>query len=306
MMALLLTTLAITIVASLFWQQQVQVRSIENQRLQLQKQWILRGALDWASLILRENARTNSNYDALDDPWAVPLEETRLDQYVEGGDNADASDASISGSIVDAQSRFNIANLLTPNGGIDSVQQDIFKKLLTNLQLEPSLAEKLTSVMDSTAQAASGISTAQFMPISYVDDLRAVPGFTPAVMEKLKDYVVVLPQRTDTINVETASAELIAATLDTLSLSDAKALVALRTRIGHFMSIQTFPTEANLSGKLSSGDMTRIATTTDFFLVNGNVRLSHAGLYMQALVYRPRAPQGAAPPIMGPVWIRQR
>jgi general secretion pathway protein K len=35
--ALLLTTLAITIVASLFWQQQVQVRSIENQRMQLQK-----------------------------------------------------------------------------------------------------------------------------------------------------------------------------------------------------------------------------------------------------------------------------
>ena len=31
--ALLLTTLAVTIVASLFWQQQVQVRSIENQRL---------------------------------------------------------------------------------------------------------------------------------------------------------------------------------------------------------------------------------------------------------------------------------
>ena len=55
--ALLLTTLAVTIVASLFWQQQVQVRSIENQRLQLQKQWILRGALDWARLILRENAR---------------------------------------------------------------------------------------------------------------------------------------------------------------------------------------------------------------------------------------------------------
>ena len=39
--ALLLTTLAITIVASLFWQQQVQVRSIENQRLQLQKKWVL-------------------------------------------------------------------------------------------------------------------------------------------------------------------------------------------------------------------------------------------------------------------------
>ena len=58
--ALLLTTLAITIVASLFWQQQVQVRSIENQRFQLQKKWVLRGALDWARLILREDVR-NSN-----------------------------------------------------------------------------------------------------------------------------------------------------------------------------------------------------------------------------------------------------
>lgn len=61
--ALLLTTLAITIVASLFWQQQVQVRSIENQRMQLQKQWILRGALDWARLILREDGK----YSAIDD-----------------------------------------------------------------------------------------------------------------------------------------------------------------------------------------------------------------------------------------------
>ena len=56
--ALLLTTLAITIVSSLFWQQQVQVRSIENQRMQLQKQWVLRGALDWARLILREDDKS--------------------------------------------------------------------------------------------------------------------------------------------------------------------------------------------------------------------------------------------------------
>ncbi len=35
--ALLLTALAITIVASLFWQQQIQIRTVENQRLQLQK-----------------------------------------------------------------------------------------------------------------------------------------------------------------------------------------------------------------------------------------------------------------------------
>ena len=44
--ALLLTALAITVVASLFWQQQVQVRSMENQRLRLQTQWPQRAARD--------------------------------------------------------------------------------------------------------------------------------------------------------------------------------------------------------------------------------------------------------------------
>ncbi|MET0980983.1 MAG: type II secretion system minor pseudopilin GspK, partial [Telluria sp.] len=68
--ALLLTTLAISIVASLFWQQQVEVRSMENQRLNLQTRWILRGALDWATLVLRQDAYTNK-YTALTQVWAT-------------------------------------------------------------------------------------------------------------------------------------------------------------------------------------------------------------------------------------------
>ena len=69
--ALLLTALAITIVASLFWQQQIQIRAVENQRLQMQKQWILRGAVDWARLILQEDGKY-STIDDLTEPWAVP------------------------------------------------------------------------------------------------------------------------------------------------------------------------------------------------------------------------------------------
>ena len=58
--ALLLTTLAVTIVTSLFWQQQVQVRSMENQRLHLQIQWILRGTLDWTKLTLKITKKRHS------------------------------------------------------------------------------------------------------------------------------------------------------------------------------------------------------------------------------------------------------
>jgi general secretion pathway protein K len=115
--ALLLTTLAIAIVTSLFWHQQVQVRSIENQRLQLQKQWILRGALDWARLILREDGKFSS-VDDLTEPWAVPLAETRLDSYVTTDTTgSDVASALLSGSIQDAQARLIVVVLLGLHSG---------------------------------------------------------------------------------------------------------------------------------------------------------------------------------------------
>ena len=150
-MALLLTTLAITIVASLFWQQQVQVRSIENQRLQLQKQWILRGALDWAGLILREDAKYSS-VDTLDEPWAVPLAETRLDQYVDNGRaDADTADATLSGSITDAQARYNLTNLC-PDGTINPAEVAAFAQMLSNAHLDPALAQATAECDGSCAK----------------------------------------------------------------------------------------------------------------------------------------------------------
>ena len=114
--ALLLTTLAVAIVASLFWQQQVQVRSMENQRLHLQTKWILRGALDYTSLILDT---FRGGYTSLDQAWALPVAETRLDQYLErervAGENFDAT---LSGNVTDASARYNLRNLANANGPV--------------------------------------------------------------------------------------------------------------------------------------------------------------------------------------------
>ena len=288
--ALLLTTLAITIVASLFWQQQVQVRSIENQRLQLQKQWILRGALDWASLILRADAYTSS-VDHLGEPWAVPLEETRLDQYVENGrTDADASDATLSGSIVDAESRYNLTNLAS-GGKVNPVEVATFQRLLGLLQLNPALAQatadaiaagqaKPTSAGDGVSQSQSGTRP---MAFEYVQDLLAVPGFDVNTVNTLKDYVTILPNPTP-INVNTASAEVLAAQIDKLSLTDASALTASRDGGVYFRSISDFNTQ--LAARTSAATPSNISVVTSFFLVNGKVRLSRAAMDMQALVER--------------------
>lgn len=283
--ALLLTTLAITIVASLFWQQQIQVRSIENQRLQLQKQWIMRGALDWARLILREDAKYSS-VDYANEPWAVPLAETRLDSYVDDAhDDADAGDAALSGNIIDAQSRFNLTNLCV-GGSINQAEVAIFSRLLASLQIDPALAmtvaqAKAAAQRKDNSDDAGGRSS-QPMDIVQPDDLLAVPGFTPAVLDKLENFVVVLPRNTP-VNLNTASPEVIAATIESLPLPDAVALA-------HARDISYFRDQGDLLQRLQNKPLGSaiddIAFASAYFIVNGNVRLRQASLNVHALIER--------------------
>lgn len=295
--ALLLTTLAITIVASLFWQQQVQIRSIENQRLQLQKQWILRGALDWASLILRADA-ANSGPDHLGEPWAVPLAETRLDQYVENGRaDADASDATISGNIFDAQSRFNLKNLVL-DGEINRDELEAFQNLLLELRLNPALARTLAQVMKEASppppNAAFGAQNSsapgkRILNIEFLEDLLAVPGFTPEILDKLRDFVIVLPARTQ-INLNTAPVEVLAAkfsTLGTLALakSDAAVLVAAREHT-HLLHANELWNRLQRGTPANPEADKYFTIRSDFFVINGKVRLNRAALEMQALIHR--------------------
>ena len=291
--ALLLTTLAITIVASLFWQQQVQVRSIENQRLQLQKQWILRGALDWASLILREDAKYSS-VDALDEPWATPLAETRLDQYVENGHaDADAADATLSGSISDAQARYNLTNLCS-NGVINPAEVAVFAQLLDNAHLNPALAIATANVIAVTQKPPATDTVnpenktgPQPMNLVYADDLLAVPGFTAEMLSKIKEFVIFLPRATP-VNVNTAPAEVLAARIGRLALADAVALVKSRDA-AHFNNIGDFIARlpSYLRNSTSASPSTvEVSVMTNYFLVNGKVRMSRAGLDVRALIER--------------------
>ena len=308
--ALLLTTLAMTIVASLFWQQQVQVRSIENQRLQLQKQWILRGVLDWTRLILREDGRY-SRVDHLGEPWAVPLAETRLDQYVENQSAAgEVSGAVLSGGVVDAQSRFNLKNLC-PDGNINMLEVATFARLLSNARLNPDLALQAANLMaraqppvlppgkgnpppqgrpnannpNNPNNADNPVTDNQNRPLTIltVDDLLVVPGFTPEALAAVRDFLVVLPRPTP-VNVNTAPPAVLAARVDVLTPGDAATLVSSRDRVW-FNDVTDFTRRLESMGK-QVGETASLSVSTSYFLVNGDVRINRANLQMQALVER--------------------
>ncbi|MBC7941516.1 MAG: general secretion pathway protein GspK, partial [Chitinophagaceae bacterium] len=82
--AMIIVTLVATLAAAMVWQQwrAVQVEAAERGRIQAQ--WILAGAVDWARLILREDARSNNtkDIDHLGEPWATPLAEAKLSSFL--------------------------------------------------------------------------------------------------------------------------------------------------------------------------------------------------------------------------------
>jgi general secretion pathway protein K len=314
--ALLLTTLAVTIVASLFWQQQVQVRSIENQRLQLQKNWIMRGALDWASMILRASSK-QFQYDYLGQPWAAPLADTRLDQYVEDGQAVgDAGDAILSGNIVDAQSRYNLNNL-SVNGTPSPDEVAAFKRLLSYLRLPPTLATAAAQAIAQGLPAApsapppvpgqQGTATAAAsatLPMLQVDDLLSVPGFTPDIVRQLQDYVVVLPWTggPTAINANTASAEVLASRFPNLSLAQATTLVAMR-RTAPFTDTSNFTAQLLNLFQISVPETAKIAVSSNFFLVYGKIRMGRAALNTVSLLNRITSGPNSSTNI---VWIREQ
>ena len=362
--ALLLTTLAISIVASLFWQQQVQVRSMENQRLHLQTRWILRGALDWSTLVLRQDAYDNPRYTALTHVWATPLAETRLDQYIERERiEGEVFDANLSGNIVDATSRYNLRNLARGTA-IDAAQLAILQRLFTNLQINPALAKTAANLIagsqpviraagtvdpitgqevggqeqDPTedgnpdggvspetggnpnaggvpgqAGAATGDAdpsnpeqaatipvsrTGLGTPIKFleVEDLLAVRGLTPEMLEKLRPYVIVLPERTP-INVNTAPAEVLAAVIPNFSLSEANALLARRRNVP-WDDIGKF--ERDIGTRTLVPDS--VSVKSNWFLVNSKIRLDRATLNAQSLIQRSANPVGGGVKV---IWVRQ-
>ena len=334
--ALLVVALSAIIVSGLLWREQVQVRRIENQRLLAQAQWISRSALDWTRLILRSEADTSPTVTYLGGVWGVPIAKTRLSDFLgQIGDVRAQQGAStyLSGSIEDAQAKFNLRNLVsTPTPGLLIINvQEIasFQRLLTLLGLDASLAKNValqiraglaqsatrfqtqstTAAANSTpstvaaaiaqgggtgggnftddpglADADSNTPVAPLQMIN-VESLLDVPGFSPEAVEKLRPFVTVLPTTTS-VNMNTATAEVIAATVPGMSLSQAQAFVARRETV-FFHDISNVTLALTGAGANTANiDPNQMDVTTKYFLIHGRVQHERAEVDRTTLLYR--------------------
>lgn len=204
------------------------------------------GAEAWAGEILREDAQKGQE-DSLNEPWAMPLPALPVD----GG--------TVEGQLEDLQGRFNLNNLVTPDGQPDLFALGHFQRLLEALQLEPKWAQLLVDWIDPDTLRSfpDGAEDGEYLMaqpayraantyLTSTSELLALPGFGSERFRVLAPYVTALPQGTR-LNVCTASGIVI----DTLSpqfrefSGDPAQLAQNRLR-------GCFPTVADLSSSFSA------------------------------------------------------
>lgn len=288
LMAMLTVTLVATLAAASLWQQwrSVEVEAAERQRTQ--STWILTGALDWARLILREDARSGGT-DHLAEPWAVPLQESRLSTFLAadrnntgGMDSDEQVDAFLSGQITDMQSRLNITNLVQDNK-ISEVSLAAFARLFELLNLPPLeltlFSTQLQLALDNSKTSSSD-SAIPLLPRSAAQ--LGWLGLSPGTVAALQPFVAVLPVRTS-VNINTASAQVLVASVPNLNMAEAQKLVAARAS-KYFRS--TADANAILNQPTIVFNDSEHGVSTRFFEVLGRLRLGTTTVLERSLVQR--------------------
>ncbi|TAL68372.1 MAG: general secretion pathway protein GspK [Burkholderiaceae bacterium] len=315
LMAMLTVTLVATFAAAAAWQQWRATEVESAQRTRVQAGWVLVGALDWARLILRQDAMTGGA-DYLSEPWAVPLEEARLSTFLAAGqgpaggapgdsDGANAMNAFLSGRIIDLQSRLNVLDLVA-NGAISQPAMLAFGRLFSVLGLPQSqlnlLARNLQLALTNqtpaaaavTPTASSGSTGTNTGTSSTISDNPAAPllpqrvgqlgwlGLAPATLAALRPYITLLPVPTP-VNLNTASAPVLYACIPGLEMADAQRLVQQRQG-SYFATLAA--ASAALGAKAGPLNPTQHAVSSRFFEVIGRFRLDRTVVQERSAVQR--------------------
>ncbi len=284
LLAMVIMMLVVTLSAGMVWQHARAIQVEGAERARAQSAWILNGALDWAGLILGEDMR-NSREDHLGEVWAVPLAEARLTTFLAADRTGvadaevaeDAPDAFLSGVITDAQSRWNLRNLIGADGQKAPLQIDVLQRLCDKASVPAGTAQQLA---DAYHTAWIGGEGAKVMPAAMRDLVWL--GIDRAVVAQLEKFVTLLPVATK-LNLNTASAEVIAAVIPDATDGQAQTLVETRKR-DHFRN------QSSLRNLLSLEQMkiydAQLDVKTAYFEVRGRMRLDDRVLEEASIVHR--------------------
>lgn len=290
--AILLAMVTVALVASIasasmadLWRS-AEVETAERHRQQAF--WLLRGALDWSRLLLRQDAQAAPQTDHPSEPWALPLQPTALGSFLaaQGGSHtvsdasSDLTDAYLAGQMQDLQARLNLLNSVLDQIPRRPEHQRQVRALFHQLGLPQDEANALLQGLD---QAISPEQPQRPLMPQRLEDL-AWLGISSTSIAALRPHASLLPVATP-VNLNTASAAVIAAALPAAVAEQAPVQALLQARQRN--SISNLEQARELLG-LQADDLAAeyFSVNSQYFEAIGQIRIEDTALAMQAQLQR--------------------
>ena len=284
LVAMVVLTLISTLAAGMIWQQSRAIAVESAERTRAQAAWILTGAMDLGRLLLRLDART-PGVDHLNEVWATQLEEASLSSLLaqDRNNNVEGTpEAFLRGRIRDAQDRYNLRNLVDPaTQKISAPELQALQRLCEIATVAPETAQILATGLQAAWQAerpdAGEAAAGALLAPQTVDQLGWL-GLDADTVRRLRPYVELLPKATP-LNINTASAEVLAGVIPGLDVGSAKRIVNRRP----YKALQDAAGEIQGSGAL---DANRLSVGSNHFVIVGRLRMDGRVLEERLLVQR--------------------
>jgi general secretion pathway protein K len=240
LLAMLIVTLVATLSAGMIWQQWKGIEVEAAERSRSQAAWLLEGATDWVRIILRIDSqdREHQNVDSLNEPWNTPLKDVKLSDFLAADKNNTEEtglEAFLSGHVTDAQSRYNLKNLIVDDDAEAAKELAKLRRLCEALGLPPETATRISDGMkgadlaedqlDDEEQVAPGAP----LPPQRLQQLTWF-GLDADAVRRLSPYVIILPGETP-VNLLTAPPEVLVAVLEGLDRGSAERFAQKRLSV---------------------------------------------------------------------------
>lgn len=290
LLAMLIVTIVATLAAGMVWQQWRGIEVEIAERARAQASWLIEGATDWARLILRTDAqdRERPNVDTLNEPWNTPLKEVKLSDFLAADKNNTEDtglEAFLSGQITDAQSRYNLRNLLRDDETDAAKDLAILRRLCESLGLPADTATRIAEGMKGADLAEDQLDDEEAvapgapLPPQRVQQLTWF-GLDADAVRRLAPFVVILPGETP-LNLLTARPELLSAVME-LDRGTAERFAQKRLS----MDFKVLPDVKPLLPEKVELDEKRVSVNSSYFEILGELRYESFLLRELSLVQR--------------------
>jgi general secretion pathway protein K len=300
--ALLIAAVVAVIAGGMLTRQSVFTRSLEAEQQRVEGAQLLLGGVELSRQLLWA-ARQQDPLTRLDQAWAQPIIAQRLSNRT----------GLFDGRLEDEQGKFNLRTLVS-EGRFDADQMLVFERLCQLLEVNATLSQRIVQRVTSayplvanpelaspepdqqtppdkgfdSGRATSPAAAQKLRParrpmLRSLDDLRSVAGIDDALLARLSAYMTVLPAPT-WINGNTASAQVLAASVPGLSLQRAQALIAERDSGKWFINRGDFVNRLRLPEVTM--DTIRIGITSDWFRLHGQARSQQRLVRLDVLLHR--------------------